>query len=553
MSNTWATPEYEDKLLEEILSRITRELEIKGAKGEDKKQLIKKELLDCYEDPVYFIENFLYIDKNPWFFSDKIQTLVPYLLFEYQFETIDELLDAVNKWERAFIEKSRQLGLSWLICAFALWGWLFRDWKILFLSQKEDYVDKIWDMQSLFQKIRFMIAELPKRMFPPEFSLDVHTPRLRIYKPKWYGTGSIVWESANKNAGTWWTYKFVFMDEMSKMENASSVNTSLQATTWCIIYNATPYWKFNEYYRMRVLALQGKMKYLRLHWSLNPFYSDEWYIWRTKAMTKEQIEQELEIWYDASVSGRVYQRFANFPAGDCKFWNYEYDPYSPLYCSIDNSHGWKDNHAIILAQTTSTWKIRIIDSIELPSYTTIDECASLMARQPLWKFDDEVLKFLDRYNQYKMPIFIADPYDSNSTWNDTSISKIYRSYEITLNLPDRKKGIQDRIRVCQVNMWRIEINVDTENVHSLNWQFVSSMQNARYPERNETSQATSDNYKPVHDQSSHFRTSFEYLINFLIEQEENMWIIGWKRKTEREKVLVEVPNYVTWKNEYRYE
>lgn len=164
------------------------------------------------------------------------------------------------------------MGISWIVCAFALWGWLFRDWKILFLSQKEDYVDKIGDMQSLFQKIRFMTGELPKWMMPKEFSVDTHMPRLRIYKPKGYGTGSIAGESANKNASTGGTYKFVFMDEMAKMENASSINTAIQATTGCIIYNSTPLGKFNEYYRMRLLALLGKMRHIRLHWSLNPMY-----------------------------------------------------------------------------------------------------------------------------------------------------------------------------------------------------------------------------------------------------------------------------------------
>lgn len=553
MTNTWATSEYEDKLLNEILHRVKRELTIKQAKLDDKKALIKKELLECYSDPVYFIENYLYTDKNPNFFSEQIQTLVPYLLFDFQVKTIDNLLEAVTNWEKVFIEKSRQMGISWLICAFALWGFLFRDWKILFLSQKEDYVDKIWDMQSLFQKIRFFTMQLPKRMLPKEFSIEEHMPRLRIYKPRWYWTWSIVWESANRNAWTWWTYKFVFMDEMSKMENASWINTAIQATTWCIIYNSTPLWKFNEYYRMRIFALQWKMRYLRLHWSLHPMYTKQWYEWRTKSMTQEQIAQELEINYDASVKGRVYPRFGNLPVWDCVFNSFEYDPYLPLYCSIDNSHWWSDNHAIVLAQTTSNWKVRIIDSLQLPSFTTIDECASLLAKQPIWKLDDETLNFFERYKNYKLPIFIADPYDSNSSWNDTSISKIYRSYWITLNLPDRKKTIQDRIRICQVNMWRIEVNVNTESINSCNWWFVSALQNARYPERLENSQSTWENNKPVHDTSSHFRTSFEYLVNFIIEQEEAMGIVWGKRLSERVKQPYQKANYITWETEWVYE
>ena len=512
-----------------------------------------REMEECFLDPIYFIENYLFLDKNPWFFSDKIQTLVPYLLFDYQVQTIDTLMKCIDNRQNAFIEKSRQLWLSWLLCAFALYWWLFHDWKILFLSQKEDFVDKIGDMQSLFQKIRFMTAELPKWMLPKDFDIDKHMPRLRIYKPKGQGTGSITGESANTNAGTGGTYKFVFCDEFSKMDNAKTINTAIQATTGTIIYNGTPFGKFCEHYRMRTLAIKGAFPLIRLHWSLNPMYTAEWYADKTRGMLPEQIAQELEINYDASVEWRVYPTFANIPHGDCVFGKYQYDYALPLYIAIDNSHGGTDNHAIIVAQTTPNGKIRIIDSHQFPSHTSIDQCASLLAKQPVWKFDDSALEFLERLKGYKNAIFIADPYDTNSTWNDTSIVKIYRNFGITLNTPDRKNGIQERIRVCRINMGRIEVSVDTEDANSTNWEFVSSLQNARYPKRDETSQSTSSNHNPIHDGTSHFRTAFEYLINFIIEQEETMGIIGWVRQKQSEKRMVQVPNYVTGELEWREE
>lgn len=220
------------------------------------KEYIFNEMRACHNDCVYFIQNYLYTDKNKNLFSDRIGTLVPYLLFPYQVETVDKLVASVFNKKNVFIEKSRQMGISWTTCAVALWGWLFHDWKIHFISQKEDYVDKIGDMQSLFQKIRFMTAELPKWMMPKDFSIDKHMPRLRIYKPKGSGTGVISGESANKNSGTGGTYDLVFFDEMSKTQNARDINMSIGATTGCIVYNSTPLGKFNEYYRMRCIAVQ---------------------------------------------------------------------------------------------------------------------------------------------------------------------------------------------------------------------------------------------------------------------------------------------------------
>lgn len=554
----WATPEYEEILLDALQDRAKRNTAINQARNnpEEFTRLVSEEMTECYNDPVYFIENYLYTDKNENFFSSQIRTLVPFLLFDYQVETIDGFLESVNGGERVFLEKSRQMGISWLVCAFALWGFLFRDWKILFLSQKEDYVDKIGDMQSLFQKIRFMVVKLPKWMLPmpdrdfndPKYKIDkwinAYMPRLRIHKPAGFGTGSISGESANKNASTGGTYRFVFMDEMAKMENARGINTAVQATTGCIIYNSTPLGKFNEYYRMRTLAIKGKMRMMRLHWSRNPFYTREWYEWKTHAMLPEDIAQEFEINYEGSVEGRVYPTFANIPTGDCKFGRYEYDPYLPLYISIDNSHGGIDNHAIIVAQVTANGKIRIIDSHQFPSYTTIDECASLLAKQPVGHLDDEALNFYERIKDYKPATYIADPYDSDATWNDTSIIKIYKNYGIILNVPERKKTIQERIRINRLNMNRIEVNVDMEDAESPNWDFVSSIQNSRYPKREETSETTADNHKPT-KLGSHFRTSFEYLVNFLIEAEESMGIIGGKRQGEPEKVMVQKANMIT--------
>lgn len=65
MAKVWATREYEDKLLDEILHRAERELKIRTATKEERERLVKAELFECYADPVYFIENYLYTDKNP--------------------------------------------------------------------------------------------------------------------------------------------------------------------------------------------------------------------------------------------------------------------------------------------------------------------------------------------------------------------------------------------------------------------------------------------------------------------------------------------------------
>ena len=47
--------------------------------------------------------------------------------------------------------------------------------------------------------------------------------------------------------------------------------------------------------------------------------------------------------------------------------------------------------------------------------------------------------------------------------------------------------------------------------------FASAIMNARYPERPETSNATTAIVLPVHNRTSHYRTALEYFVMYVIE------------------------------------
>jgi hypothetical protein len=47
--------------------------------------------------------------------------------------------------------------------------------------------------------------------------------------------------------------------------------------------------------------------------------------------------------------------------------------------------------------------------------------------------------------------------------------------------------------------------------------FASALMNARYPERTSNNMSTKAADLPIHDWTSHYRTAFEYLITYIIE------------------------------------
>ena len=138
------------------------------------------EIALCRADIMHFFNNYLYTDRNDSLFGQDVPRVMPFIPMDFQKELILEVWNSIingtfsakDRWDftNVFVEKSRQMGVSWLIMAVFLYGWLFHGHKYHVISQKETDVDKIGDMRSLFEKLRFMINNLPQWMLPEGFS-----------------------------------------------------------------------------------------------------------------------------------------------------------------------------------------------------------------------------------------------------------------------------------------------------------------------------------------------------------------------------------------------
>ena len=514
------------------------------AKENTQLQSIEKEL--CKRDVLYFFNNYLYTDKNTNLYTWDEPNIIPFIPYEFQIELITEVRNSIQDWtkpikERSwltniFIEKSRQMWISWLIMWIFVYWYIFHDHKYHVISQKEESVDKTWDMKSLFEKARFMLRNLPKWMLPEWYSTKLWTPcnkYMTISRFDW--TGAITWESANPDASRWWTYQAIFLDEMAFMQNATTINSAAANATPCRIFNSTPNWEWNEFYRMRELTQtridskwithEPEIKWLRYHWTDHPKYNMEWYKWKTQWMTKEKIAQELEIDYHTAIEWRVYPEFST--STSLVSYNYE----KPLYITIDNSHWWTDPNAIIVIQPEDHY-FNVIDAIEVQC-TPLD-CAEFLSCQPKFALTYNQEQFLSRYKKYnrRKAIFIADPYDTKSAlWNSTILDD-YKKVWINLFLPEERRKTEQILKT-RTNIYRIRYNDNCKD-------FASAILNSKYPERKETSQATTEIVLPVHNWTSHFRTALEYFITYILENP----LIETKRILQDDRPI---RNKVTWK------
>lgn len=83
---------------------------------------IKNETLKCYENPVYFVNNYCHIYHTQKDTDGTVGEWIPFRLWPRQ----EQVLFTVQTNQLTIILKARQLGLTWLCLGYTLWQMLFR-------------------------------------------------------------------------------------------------------------------------------------------------------------------------------------------------------------------------------------------------------------------------------------------------------------------------------------------------------------------------------------------------------------------------------------------
>lgn len=254
-------------------------------------------LKDYYRDnPVAFIDDwgFTFDPRNA---EIGIPTNVPFVLFQRQSEFIDWLHARWKGREDGLVEKSRDMGVSWLCVGFGVWMWSFHPGSVVgFGSRKEEYVDKIGDPKSLFWKARHFVSMLPKEFRPAGYSERVHAPHMRILNPEL--DSSMVGE-AGDNIGRGNRTSIYFKDESAFYEHPDAIDAALSQTSNCKIDVSTPNGAGNPFYRKRH---GGKIKVFVFDWRQDPRKDKDWYARQCELLDPVIVAQEIDRNYEGSVS-----------------------------------------------------------------------------------------------------------------------------------------------------------------------------------------------------------------------------------------------------------
>jgi phage terminase large subunit len=234
-----------------------------------------------------------------WTFDPRepVSTL-PFDPFPRQREFLRWLSARESAQEDGLVEKSRDMGVTWLCCAFALHRWLYRDgYKVGFGSRKLDLVDRLGDPDSIFEKLRFLYQNLPEWMLPTGFDPGEHDCEAKLLNP---ANGSAVTGEGGDNVGRGGRATVYFLDEAAFVEHPERVDRSLSQTTRVRVDLSTPNGAGNPFYRKR---FSGTVPVFVFDWRDDPRKGDAWYAGQRRRLDPVTLAQEVDRDYTASVEG----------------------------------------------------------------------------------------------------------------------------------------------------------------------------------------------------------------------------------------------------------
>jgi phage terminase large subunit len=287
----WRRPDYAPVYQE----RIRRLTHIRANLGE------LHALKEFYKaHPAHWIHDFGFT-VDPRQAEIGLPTVMPFLLFPKQQEFIDTLFLWWKNRQDGLVEKSRDMGVSWLCVAFGVWMWSFYDGTVIgFGSRKEEYVDKIGDPKSLFWKIRSFVDFLPPEFQPRGWNAKVHAPHMRVLNPA--NDAAIVGE-AGDNIGRGNRTSIYFVDEAAHLEHDQAVDAALSQTTNCRIDVSTPNGAGNSFYRKRH---GGRVKVFVFDWKDDPRKGKDWYAKQVETKDPVVVAQEIDRDYEGSVGDSFF-------------------------------------------------------------------------------------------------------------------------------------------------------------------------------------------------------------------------------------------------------
>jgi hypothetical protein len=241
---------------------------------------------------------------------------LPFVLFRRQRELIEFFYACLTSEECGLVEKCRDMGATFAACAFSVWLFLF--WpgsSVGWGSRKEDLVDKLGDLDSIFEKMRFIVRGLPPEFIPAGFDEATNMSFMRFVNPQTMAT--ITGESGD-NIGRGGRKLVYFKDESAHYERPEKIEAALTDNTRVQIDMSSVNGLGNVFHTRRENGAEyvpgramekARTSVFVMDWREHPAKSQAWYDARKKKSKDDGLlhifAQEVDRNYSAAIVGVI--------------------------------------------------------------------------------------------------------------------------------------------------------------------------------------------------------------------------------------------------------
>lgn len=244
------------------------------------------EIVKCGKDPAYFIKKYVKIQHVE-------RGTIPFEMFPFQEDCVNDFV----KHRLNIVLKSRQLGLSTLCAAYALWLAIFyKDKNILIIATK------LPTAMNFIKKVRHALQSLPGWLLFTKFD---PTKQAITFS----NGSSITAIPTSDDAGRSEALSLLIVDEAAFIRDFDNIWTGLAPTISTggnAIILSSPHGVGGQYYRLWTEAEAGQNDFnpIRLPWDVHPEHDDAWFKKETRSMQRRKVAQEYLC--DFSTSGDTF-------------------------------------------------------------------------------------------------------------------------------------------------------------------------------------------------------------------------------------------------------
>jgi len=233
-----------------------------------------REIIKCGKDPVYFIKNYVKI-QHP------TQGTIPFETYDFQ----DDCIAAFLEHRLNIILKSRQLGLSTVSAAYAVWMAIFqKDKNILVIATK------LATAINFIKKVTVMVGNIPKWLLLPKYEPSKQQVQ--------FSNGSTIKAvPTSEDAGRSEALSLLIVDEAAWILGFSEIWAGLAptfSTGGRAIILSTPNGVGGQYYNLWTQAEAGVNGFnpIRIMWHQHPDHDQEWFDKETRNLPRKKVSQE---------------------------------------------------------------------------------------------------------------------------------------------------------------------------------------------------------------------------------------------------------------------